>query len=157
VIEITGKIVGAANVRLRLLSAGPRVRAAVEREVRRITIDLQRRVKEKKLSGQVLNVRSGRLRRSINQRVRVLGDSIRGTVGTNVNYGAAWERGFTVPERDIFPKDKKALFWPGARHPVAHVHQAERKEAARPFLVPSLDEMRVEIPRRILRAAFAAV
>lgn len=32
---------------------------------------------------------------------------------------------------DIFPSSAKALFWPGARHPVAHVHHPGTK--ANPF------------------------
>lgn len=46
------------------------------------------------MSGQVLGVVTGRLRKSIFGRVRVEGDKILGEVGTNVKYGAAHEYGF---------------------------------------------------------------
>lgn len=65
--------------------------------VTRLAIMLQRHVKEKKLSGQVLKVRTGNLRRSITYRVVQTGvDKAYGVVGTNVNYGRIHEYGGVV-------------------------------------------------------------
>lgn len=60
----------------------------------RVAIRLQSRVKNK-LSDDVLHVRTGTLRRSINQRVEVTGNGVSALVGTNVEYAAAHEYGFT--------------------------------------------------------------
>lgn len=57
-------------------------------------IQLQARVKEK-LTDDVLHVRSGTLRRSINQQVLIeSATTVRGIVGTNVRYAAVHEYGF---------------------------------------------------------------
>lgn len=68
----------------------------VEQGMLRSLIRLQRLVKQEKLSGQVLHVRTGTLRRSINQKILSSGGGeIVGAVGTNVSYGKMWEYGFT--------------------------------------------------------------
>jgi phage gpG-like protein len=72
-----------------------RLATSVVRAMNRLTIMVQARVKEK-LSGEVLHVRTGTLRRSINREVRASGSAgmIEGIVGTNVEYAAAHEYGF---------------------------------------------------------------
>ena len=60
----------------------------------RLSIMVQARVKEK-LSGEVLHVRTGTLRRSINRELRVNGGLIEAIVGTNVEYAATHEYGFS--------------------------------------------------------------
>lgn len=71
-----------------------RIEREAKTSVGRLTLRLLTKVKQDKLSGQVLNVRSGRLRRSINQRVVVSAGRVEGTVGTNVEYAAGHEYGF---------------------------------------------------------------
>ena len=44
---------------------------------------------------------------------------------------------------DIRPKNGKALFWPGAAHPVAVVHHPGTP--AQPFMRPALDENKAQI------------
>ena len=62
--------------------------------VDRLSIMVQGHVKDRKLSGQVLHVQTGTLRRSINRKV-ILGDtSVLAQVGTNVRYAAVHEYGF---------------------------------------------------------------
>jgi hypothetical protein len=97
--------------------------------VQRLTIKLQKKVKEEKLSGQVLGVRTGRLKRSIQQDVQVQGTKISGVVSTNVFYGVGWELGWPDGKGSKGLSSAKAKFKPsaGARQ--------------RPFLVPSLKEM----------------
>ncbi|MGW1174555.1 HK97 gp10 family phage protein [Kitasatospora sp. NPDC002543] len=56
------------------------------------------------------------------------------TIGTNVTYATDVEYG-TAPHV-IVPKDKKALFWPGARHPVARVNHPGTR--AQPFMRPAI-------------------
>lgn len=58
-------------------------------------------------------------------------------VGTNVTYALHVELGTGLwgPKRAVIrPKTKKALYWPGARHPVAYV----KGSRPQPFLRPSL-------------------
>lgn len=77
------------------LTAFPdRLAKSVVRAMNRVTIGVQAHVKADKLSGQVLHVQTGTLRRSINREVRVNGGEIEGIVGTNVEYAAAHEYGF---------------------------------------------------------------
>lgn len=72
-----------------------KVKAEVKTTVTRMTLKLLRKVKQDKLSGQVLHVQTGRLRRSINQKVIETDSKIEGLVGTNVEYARPHEMGFT--------------------------------------------------------------
>jgi HK97 gp10 family phage protein len=80
-------------------------------------------------------VDTGRLRSSIVHRVEERGARFYDvSVGTNVNYAEDVEKG-TRPHR-IYPRKKKALYWPGAMHPVAYVdHPGTRPQ---PFLEPAI-------------------
>ncbi|OKI04929.1 hypothetical protein A6A06_09545 [Streptomyces sp. CB02923] len=81
-------------------------------------------------------VDTGRLRSSIVARQTGGGRRVGYEVGTNVNYAAAVEYG-TAPHV-IVPKNKKALAWPGAAHPVTKVNHPGT--AARPFLRPAVEK-----------------
>jgi phage gpG-like protein len=94
----TGVIIGDKEVAARFQGMPERLRQELRRTVTRLTIELQGYIKSDKLSGQVLNVRTGNLRRNINQRVTETGDSITGVVGTNVEYARLHEYGGTVKE-----------------------------------------------------------
>lgn len=54
------------------------------------------------------------------------------------NYSVPIEMG--SPRHDIFPKTKKALFWPGAAHPVGKVDHPGNKPY--PYLRPALFQRR---------------
>jgi phage gpG-like protein len=71
-----------------------RVHNNVLRVVQRLAIEVQRSVKDDKLSGQVLHVRTGTLHRSINQQVTDSGSKVMAIIGTNVKYAGAHEYGF---------------------------------------------------------------
>lgn len=77
--------------RLHRLAGG--ISPEIEKGMLRSVIKLQGMVK-RKLSDQVLHVRTGTLRRSINYAVRTSGQQVIGIVGTNVSYAAAHEYGF---------------------------------------------------------------
>lgn len=64
---------------------------------RKLGLDLQRHVQADKLSGQVLKVRTGRLRSSINLAVDNTATSVSATVGTNVSYASIHEFGVSHP------------------------------------------------------------
>lgn len=73
---------------------------------------------------------SGRLRASITH--NVIGATLE--VGTNVAYAAIHQLGGRTPPRTIRPKRKRALYWPGAAHPVASVDHPGSEIPSRPFL-----------------------
>jgi phage gpG-like protein len=112
-----------------------RILTGVRKAISRATFDLVRVVKAEKLTGQVLNVRTGRLRRSITGRVEDENDSPVGLVGTNVSYGRTHELGFkgTVPVKAHSRTIK------GKAIPV-RAHSRKLDLAARPFLQPALNE-----------------
>lgn len=133
-----------------------RVRAAVER----LSIKLQRLVIADKLSGQVLHVRTGTLRRSITERVTQAGGSVTGIVGTNVKYAHIQEYGGKTSPHVIEAKRAKALAFPGSgpgakdglifRRSVNHPGS---RMPERSFLRASLRDMRDEIKQEITNAA----
>lgn len=71
-------------------------RGEIQKGISRIILKLLTRVKAQKLSGQALNVRTGRLRRSITQRIDASASEISGIVGTNVEYGKFHEYGQSI-------------------------------------------------------------
>lgn len=83
-------------------------------------------------------VKTGTLRRSITSQVQGAGGNVKGIVGTNVPYAKYVHEG-TGPHV-IVPVSAKALFWPGARHPVKRVNHPGTK--ANPFLKKALAERR---------------
>ncbi|MGY4903314.1 HK97 gp10 family phage protein [Streptomyces sp. 900116325] len=101
----------------------------VKRAVDRTRIDVQNEARRR------APVDTGRLRSSIVSRAENSGRSVGYVVGTNVKYAAAIEYG--TDEYDIFPTNKRALYWPGARHPVAKVHHPAMP--ARPFIRPAVE------------------
>ena len=93
---IKAEIIGADKVLANMAGIFPRVRAAAKQSITRSLLELVAEVKSQKLSGQVLRNRTGRLRRSIHMTgVTDSGNEISGVVGTNVEYAAAHEYGFT--------------------------------------------------------------
>jgi HK97 gp10 family phage protein len=83
-------------------------------------------------------VKTGTLRRSITSQVRGAGGSVSGIVGTNVPYAKFVHEG-TAPHV-IVPVSAKALFWPGAAHPVKRVNHPGTR--ANPFLKKALQQQR---------------
>ena len=71
-------------------------------------------------------------------------------VGTNVEYAAIHQFGGKTSPHTIRPKNKKALFWPGADHPVKAIKHPGSSVPARPFL--AIPETGIEkIPQRLAR------
>ncbi|MFF8447876.1 HK97-gp10 family putative phage morphogenesis protein [Streptomyces leeuwenhoekii] len=101
----------------------------VRRAVDRTRVDVQNEARRR------APVDTGRLRSSIVSRAETSGRSVGYVVGTNVNYAAAVEYG-TSPHV-IKPTTKKALYWPGAAHPVAQVNHPGTR--AQPFLRPAIE------------------
>lgn len=87
-VKVTDKGVRASLTKFQTVAVGELLKVITS-----LSIQLTAYVKDKKLSGQVLNVRTGTLRRSITFRVNSLPDKIEGVVGTNLIYAAIHEYG----------------------------------------------------------------
>ncbi len=135
-------------VLLNVKSLGIRVRDRLRSDITRLTIKLQRKVKEEKLTGQVLHVRTGRLRRNINRRMAETATSITGQVGTNVSYAAIHEYGFTgvVNVREHLRMQSVVFGRPITPTAVTvRAHAMRMHMPERSFLRSALAEMRPEI------------
>ena len=151
---ITAEVVGSREAIQRISQLGGKVQDELKISVTRAAIMLLSFVKASKLSGGVLNVKTGRLRRSINQQVKSDDKSVIGQVGTNVNYGRFWELGF---DRKLGAGTRggpgarggkvltgKSLASYNAKHPAGTKHEAPRS-----FLASSLADKRAEIVAEI--------
>ena len=153
---ITGYVVGSEDFIARLEKMPGVLRDALRRAVEYSAIDLQTKVKEDKLSGQVLHVRTDVLRSSITYRMEDTTTGVYGIVGTKVNYGGYWEYGF---DKKIgagsrgWPHSLKGKAFDAyvAKHPpgVRHIE-------ARSFLRTTLAEQLPTIRARINGAILAA-
>ena len=96
------EIVGDTELVQKLQAIEPKVHDSLLATITRLSIQLQANIKSQKLSGQVLNTRTGTLRRSINQRVEDTTKSITGIVGIGKDaqkYGVMHEFGLRKVER----------------------------------------------------------
>ncbi|OMR00741.1 hypothetical protein AQ718_12655 [Burkholderia pseudomallei] len=159
--ELSTKIKNASVVQRRVGKLVPNVRSALVQRVQRLAIALQGRVVADKLSGQVLNVRTGRLRRSINQAVTTTDTTITGVVSTPVEYAPAHEYGFlgvvTVKEHlrqvtQAFGKPLKTPVTATVREHPMHMHFPPTS-----FLRSALKEMHDEILEEIQQAVSEGV
>lgn len=83
------------------------------------------------LGGRLILTDTSILRNSIN--FKALARGVEGS--TNVKYAAIHHLGGTTRAHTIVPRVKKALFWPGAGHPVKSVQHPGSRIPARPFLM----------------------
>ncbi len=145
---ISGWLVGDAELVAKMEGKADAMQAGLEKSVQRLTLQLLTTVKEK-LSDDVLHVRTGRLRRSINRRVDVDQTSVTGIVGTNVEYAKKLEYGFKGTEsvreslRKITQAFGKQLKEPKTIKVRAHTRKVDLP--AHSFLRSSLTEMRPKI------------
>ena|ERR1700686_1876937 len=147
---ITATLLGDKTLISKLKTLPENVRARVEDTVKKLGFELQARVQRDKLSGQVLKAPTGRLRASINPSEAESGDSrsrfesagaqIYYYVGTNVEYAAQWEYG--APAKHIVPVKAKALAFNIGGEIIFRKWANIPALAARPFLAPTLQEMR---------------
>ena len=87
------------DLRQHLADLPDNARAALRRELSAAMSDLAASIRDDKLSGQVLQVRSGRLRASITATVSEEGGTLVGTVGSDLTYAAIQEYGGTILRR----------------------------------------------------------
>ena len=132
-----------------------RVRAEIRRTVNALTLKLQRTIQEDMLTGQRLNVQSGRLRGSVSSKVEEDKDWIEGTVGAGgalVPYAFAHEFGLkgAVSIKAHLRTIKKAFGQPITPRQVmvrAHSRKVDMRE--RRFMRDSLDEVAKIVPKNI--------
>lgn len=125
------------------------VHDALVQKVQLLRLKLESHIKGDKLSGQVLHVITGDLRRSIFSGVNDKGDEIEGFAkqSGDVKYGAILEFGGTVHIPEIVPVKAKALHWVHAGKDVfakrARAHDVTIPEFR--YMRSSLEDMRDEI------------
>lgn len=132
-----------------------RVRAEIRRTVNALTLKLQRTIQEDMLTGQRLNVQSGRLRGSVSSKVEEDKDWIEGTVGAGgalVPYAPAHEFGLkgAMAVKAHLRMIKKVFGQPITPRQImikAHSRKVDMKE--RRFMRDSLDEVAKIVPKNI--------
>jgi phage gpG-like protein len=153
---ITIEVLGDRELVARLDAMPGRVHDGLARAVARLGFELQRKMQAEKLTGQVLEVRAGSLRSSINTVVEDSGTEVSATVGTNVFYGRVHEYG-VARSWLIEAKNARALkFTIGGktmfRRRVTHPPLPERS-----FLRSALAEMAPAIEEGLREAVTAAI
>jgi phage gpG-like protein len=145
----------------RLAGSQDRLKQELRIVLQRLAIKVQGQVKSDKLTGQVLHVRSGTLRRSINQKLFETKDGVYAQVGTNVKYAGIHEYGFNGVEHVSAHTRRSALQFSVGRSKRARKSEGTINVRAfdrhmvmpkRSFLVSTLVEDRSEIETSI-RAA----
>lgn len=142
------KLTGEASVINALASIAAKTSPELEKTVTRLAIRVLRSVKTK-LSGDVLSVKTGRLRRSINYKVESSTAGVGATVGTNVEYAAGHEFGFKgVVNVKAHTRAISEAFGKKLTTPVnafVRGHSARRNMPERSFLRSALTELQPEI------------
>jgi phage gpG-like protein len=158
---IKGEVLGGEAVVGHLKVGDERLRTGLTQSIGRLILTLQRNVKQNKLSGQVLNVRTGRLRRSINSRMEQPNTAHpAGVVGTNVSYARAWEYGFngTVNVRESLRMQVTAFGKSIEPQQVTvKAHSRKVNMPAKSFLGSALQELQPEIMRELSGSVTEAI
>jgi hypothetical protein len=151
---ITARLAGDQELLTRLQAMPEAIRSGLGRAMLQLAQDLERSVKGDKLSGQVLQVRSGALRATIAAEVDEA--ALTATVGSDPAYARAQEYGFagTVGVRAHLRRIRQAFGRPIAEKTIAVGAFSRRMNLPeRSFLRSALDEMQP----RIEAAARAAI
>lgn len=149
---LRGVVIGGEEVAARFDQMPPALQVELRTGITRAVLRIQKHVKADKLSGQVLNVRTGRLRRSVTFRVEQEPGKTTGIVGTNVSYARAHEYGFHGPVtvREHLRKVKSGTV------ATVRAHSRQMNLPARSFLRSALadlvPETRSEIEQALARA-----
>lgn len=143
---IDGRIFGDDKAIAMLRNVPERAQAELRDTVGRCALRLRRMVMESKLSGQVLKVRTGNLRRGIDSAIFERPGEVIGKVSTNVKYARVHEYGYngTVSVKAHLRQVKQAWGRTLATPITANVRAFTRKVnfPERSFLRSSLDEFK---------------
>ena len=139
-----------------LCSYGGKVQTAIVQSIGRSALRLQSEVMDNRLSGQVLNIRTGNLHRSIHQQVTSSGGLVVGEVNTNVRYGVAHEYGFagTVNVKASMRQIRQAFGRPlkSPRYVQIRAHTRNVKLPERSFLRSALRDMKPDIEANLQKS-----
>jgi phage gpG-like protein len=158
---IAATVLGDEAALERLRALGDLANSAIARAIAKLCIDLQKHVQQDKLSGQVLAVRSGALKSSINVATDQKETRTTATVYTNLDYATAQEYGFsgTVNVRASLRQIKEAFGRPIVEKTIAvHPHDRHMTLPERSFLRSALDDITADISAGVedaLREAIA--
>ncbi len=140
---------GAEALQARLDAFPAAVRNELAVKAQALSEALADKVRDEKLSGQVLNARSGALRDSIGAEVSNDGDEVSASVGSygDVKYAAIQEYGGKTGAHEILPVKGKVLAFlvGGALRFARKVEHPGSVIPERSYLRSSLDEMSAEI------------
>ena len=145
---LTAAVIGDDKAAALLDSFGDRLQAGLGRTMMKLALSLQRKVMDDKLSGQVLAVRTGRLRDSIVAEVRQVDQAIVATVGSDVGYAAFQEYGFNGTEsvREHLRTIRQAFGRPIAEKQILVRASSRRVDyPAHSFLRSALAEMQPDL------------
>lgn len=150
---ISGIIVGGEAATARFSNFSQRLRAELRIGIGRAALLVQTDSKANKLSGQVLNVMTGRLRRSINTKITETEKTVQGTVGTNVAYARVHEFGFqgTVSVREHLRHSKLGNAF------TVRAHSMKMNVPEKSFLRSALADMAEPIRQEFEKAMQRAV
>jgi hypothetical protein len=152
---ITGYLVGDKEVIAKFNRMPQRVHDQLVQVITRLGIRLDQRVKQK-LSGEVLNVRTGVLRASVHNRITQTPTSVISTEGTNVKYARFHE--FGVPHSWVIEaRNAEALHFQINGQDVFRRRVVHPPLPERSFLRSALREMTPEIKTDIVGAVGKAV
>lgn len=138
--------VEALDARLATLPA--QMQALLESKARQLADRLAGKVRDEKLSGQVLQTQSGALKASILADVSAEGGAVSASVASvgDVKYAAIQEYGGRTAAHEILPSKASVLaFVAGGPRFARRVNHPGSTLPARAYLSSSLDEMRDEI------------
>jgi phage gpG-like protein len=158
---ISVSVKGSEKLQQRLLTSADRLHHAVIRRTLRLAIELETYVKTNKLSGQVLKVQTGNLRRSIHHSVGVEGSAVVGRVFSDgsVNYAHIHEYGGVTPPHDILPVKAEALhfMYHGKEVFAKIVHHPGSKIPERSYLRSALSDKAEHIKTELTAAVRESV
>jgi phage gpG-like protein len=140
---------GAEPLDLQLASLPADLLARLEEKARQLAAALTDKVRDDKLSGGVLQIRTGALKASISSDVSIDGNEVKATVGSfgDVKYAAIQEYGGRTSAHEILPDKAQALAFVigGVQRFARRVEHPGSTIPASAYLQSSLDESRDQI------------
>ncbi|MBV9861890.1 MAG: phage virion morphogenesis protein [Alphaproteobacteria bacterium] len=155
---ITAALTGADALQERLAALPSAAARRLAQTIESLGLALREDV-QRKLSGAVLQQRSGRLAASITARFATVGGAAEAAIGTDVVYAAIHEYGGRLPAREVMPQGARALAfpWKGKQRFFKRVEIPAVTMPERSFLRAALDEMAPEIREAVAAAVREAV
>jgi hypothetical protein len=157
--KLTYTITGEAETQQRFLSVADRIREELALQMETTMENLQDYIKQSKLSGQSVNVRSGRLRAAVSHRVLLEGKDIRGEVFiplAQVPYAGVLNDGGRTRPHTILPRSRYSLRFiagDGATVFARRVNHPGSQFSARNFMGGGLTDMTQRILKDLQEAA----